>query len=176
MYRQGPLSPNSLFFAMMMGSFLVAAIIHPQEFSCIIPLPLYMMLIPSMYMLLSIYSVTNMHNVTWGTRDAKTELSAKEIAQQEAKEAERRRLEEAERRKKEAANKKGGSFFRRYVDVGGQLMGGSKNGLFTCMCCSGGLHGLEVGGTISEMAKSLQELKIVVEQMKSQRDSVEGPR
>ena len=127
MVDQGILSPNSLFFAIMMGSFLIAAVIHPQEFSCVIPLPIYLLLIPSMYLLLTIYSVTNMHIVSWGTREVKSKLSAKELAAQKAEE------EAAAAEAAAAAAKK--SLFSQYVDITKYSSG--NNGLFTCMCCSG---------------------------------------
>lgn len=156
MVQQGLLSPNALFFSLMMGSFLVAAIIHPQEFSCVIPLPIYMLLIPSMYMLLTIYSVTNMHIVAWGTREVKSKLSAKEVAQQKA--------EEEERAKEAAAAAAKKSFLSQYMDVSKY---GSKNGLFTCMCCSGGQH-TDSSSKINEIASIVGELKVVVNQIQSQ--------
>ena len=119
--NKGWLTPNAIFFSMMMGSFIVAGIIHPQEFACIIPLPLYMLLIPSMYLLLTIYSVTNMHIVTWGTREVKSKLTAKEAAQ--AAEA----AAEAAAAKAKKKNLLG------FLDISQY---GSKSGLFTCMCCS----------------------------------------
>ncbi|RCN29554.1 Chitin synthase [Ancylostoma caninum] len=50
-------------------SFVTAAILHPLEFTCIIPGILYFLAIPSMYMLLPIYSICNLNTVTWGTRE-----------------------------------------------------------------------------------------------------------
>jgi len=157
MYQQGPLSPNALFFSAMMGSFIVAAIIHPQEFSCVIPLPIYMLLIPSMYMLLTIYSVTNMHVVSWGTREVASKLSAKELAAQKAEE-EARAAEAAA-----AAAKK--SMFSQYLDVSKYSSG--KNGLFTCMCCSGSQH-QDNSGTIKEIHTNVTELKAIVNQIQTQ--------
>ncbi|VDK53649.1 unnamed protein product [Anisakis simplex] len=49
--------------------FLTAAILHPLEFTCIIPGMLYFLAIPCMYMLLPIYSLCNMNTVSWGTRE-----------------------------------------------------------------------------------------------------------
>lgn len=126
MSQQGLFAPNSLFFLAMMSSFVVAAILHPQEFACVIPLFIYMLLIPSMYLLLTIYSVTNMHIVSWGTREVKSKLSAKELAQQKAD-------EEAAAREAAAKKAKKGIFgkldFSQYGSMG-------KNGFFTCTCCS----------------------------------------
>ena len=50
----------------------MAAILHPQEFFCIVPGLLYFLLIPSMYMFMIIYALTNLHVVNWGTREVKT--------------------------------------------------------------------------------------------------------
>ena len=151
MYQQGPLSPNALFFSAMMGSFVIAAIIHPQEFSCLIPLPIYMLLIPSMYMLLTIYSVTNMHIVAWGTREVKSKLSAKEVAAQKAEE-EARAAEAAA-----AAAKK--STLSQYLDFSKYSSG--QNGLFTCMCCFGAKYSDAASTainavTISEIATNVR--------------------
>lgn len=121
MYRQGFLSPNSLFFTAMMSSFVVAAILHPQEFACVIPLPIYMLFIPSMYLLLTIYSITNMHIVAWGTREVKSKLSAKEM----------QKLKEEEEAKAKALKAKKSNFS--FMDMSQY---GNKNGLFTCMCCT----------------------------------------
>ncbi|CAG2101348.1 unnamed protein product [Medioppia subpectinata] len=120
-FTKGILTPNSIFFVSLMGSFVLAACLHPQEFACVLPLPLYMLLIPSMYLLLTIYSVTNMHIVSWGTREVKSKLTAKEAAMAAEAAAE----EEAEKAKK-------GNLFGK-LDFS-KL--GSKAGLFTCMCCS----------------------------------------
>ena len=44
---------------------------------------LYFLSIPSMYMLLMIYALTNLHVVSWGTREVKSTKTEKE--EQEAK-------------------------------------------------------------------------------------------
>lgn len=50
-------------------SFFCAGLLHPIEFSCIIPGILYFLAIPCMYMLLTVYSLCNMNIVSWGTRE-----------------------------------------------------------------------------------------------------------
>lgn len=50
-------------------SFL-AGLMHPQEFLALLCGVIYYITIPSMYMLLMIYSVFNMNDVSWGTREA----------------------------------------------------------------------------------------------------------
>lgn len=145
MFNQGILSPNSLFFSAMIISFIVAAIIHPQEIACVFPLPIYMLFIPSMYMLLTIYSITNMNVVSWGTREVKSKLSAKELARQKEEQA-----NAAEKSKKK-------SNFLNFSNVG------TKNGLFTCMCCYDSQHEeltetmLEMKNDIKEMFKDIKE-------------------
>lgn len=44
-------------------------IVHPQEVGALICGFIYYITIPSMYMLLLIYSVFNMNDVSWGTRE-----------------------------------------------------------------------------------------------------------
>ncbi|KAH7718856.1 chitin synthase 1 [Aphelenchoides avenae] len=65
-------------FAMLMTAVVVgtslqiqkdAAILHPLEFTCILPGVLYFLAIPCMYMLLPIYSICNLNTISWGTRE-----------------------------------------------------------------------------------------------------------
>lgn len=77
------MSPHSMFLFAVLGrsdqynifqttivfSFTIAAILHPCEFTCIFPCILYFLAIPSMYMLLPIYSIANLNTVSWGTRE-----------------------------------------------------------------------------------------------------------
>lgn len=65
----GPLAPSSLFFFCVAGEMIITAILHPKEFECLKYGVIYYVTVPSMYMLLVIYSVFNMNNVSWGTRE-----------------------------------------------------------------------------------------------------------
>lgn len=47
----------------------IIGIVHPQEVGALICGFIYYITIPSMYMLLLIYSVFNMNDVSWGTRE-----------------------------------------------------------------------------------------------------------
>ena len=67
--KDGIMSPHSIFLFAVIGSFMTAAILHPLEFTCIIPGILYFLAIPCMYMLLPIYSICNLNTVSWGTRE-----------------------------------------------------------------------------------------------------------
>lgn len=62
-------TPSGLFLVSMVAVYLITAILHPQEFPLIIYGVLYCLCIPSGYLLLSIYSIVNMNNVSWGTRE-----------------------------------------------------------------------------------------------------------
>ncbi|KAI6189337.1 Chitin synthase [Aphelenchoides fujianensis] len=68
--KDGVTSPHSIFLITVTTSFTVSAILHPLEFTCILPAVLYFLAIPCMYMLLPIYSICNMNNVNWGTRES----------------------------------------------------------------------------------------------------------
>ena len=69
--KSGFLALNTIVFIMILGSMLFPVIFHPKEIYCIYPVMLYMLLIPCMYYLLPIYAITNMDDVSWGTREAK---------------------------------------------------------------------------------------------------------
>ncbi|KAG1937051.1 chitin synthase chs-1-like [Pimephales promelas] len=63
------LTPSGLFLIGMVALYIITAALHPQEFSLVIYGLLYFLCIPSGYLLLAIYSIVNMNNVTWGTRE-----------------------------------------------------------------------------------------------------------
>ncbi|XP_062604879.1 chitin synthase chs-1-like [Saccostrea cucullata] len=65
-------SVTTVFFCFVAGVFVIAAFLHPKEFTCILHGLLYFLAVPSMSMLLIFYSVGNLHNVNWGTRESKT--------------------------------------------------------------------------------------------------------
>ncbi|XP_056269088.1 chitin synthase 1 isoform X2 [Pseudoliparis swirei] len=63
------LTPTGLFLVSMAIMYSVTAILHPEEWAMIIYGLMYFICIPSGYLLLTIYSLVNMHIVTWGTRE-----------------------------------------------------------------------------------------------------------
>ncbi|GJQ67345.1 hypothetical protein Trydic_g19490, partial [Trypoxylus dichotomus] len=63
------LSPSSLFFSCTLVGYTITAFLHLKEIHCFKYGLVYYVTIPSMYMLLVIYSVFNMNNVSWGTRE-----------------------------------------------------------------------------------------------------------
>jgi len=69
--EDGWLAPSSLLFFVVASQMVVAGLLHPQEWTCLLCGVIYYITVPSMYMLLIVFSVFNVHNVTWGTRDSK---------------------------------------------------------------------------------------------------------
>ncbi|XP_037102964.1 chitin synthase 1 [Syngnathus acus] len=64
------LTPTGVFLVSMTIMYSVTAILHPEECGMIIYGLMYFICIPSGYLLLTIYSLVNMHIVTWGTRES----------------------------------------------------------------------------------------------------------
>lgn len=58
-----------LFLIIMAAIFFLTAVCHPFELSCVNPCLLFFLCIPTNYILVIIYSLTNMNQCTWGTRD-----------------------------------------------------------------------------------------------------------
>merc|ERR1719410_168855 len=87
-------SPSAIFLMAMTGSFFIAACLHPQEFWCVVPGMIYLLCIPSMYLLLIIYSITNLNVVSWGTREVAAKKTKKEL------EEEKKQAAQAQKKKK----------------------------------------------------------------------------
>lgn len=72
----GILSPTSLFFFCVVLQVCITGVLHPQEAGALVCGIVYYITIPSMYMLLVIYSLFNMNDVSWGTRETPTDAPA----------------------------------------------------------------------------------------------------
>ncbi|KAJ8875330.1 hypothetical protein PR048_023225 [Dryococelus australis] len=70
-------SPSAIFLIALSGSTFIAACLHPQEFFCVIHGFIYLLSIPSMYLLLILYSIINLNVVSWGTREVAVKKSKK---------------------------------------------------------------------------------------------------
>ncbi|KAG7202391.1 hypothetical protein KM043_018708 [Ampulex compressa] len=70
--QDGWLAPSTLLFFIVAGQLIAAGLMHPQEWACLFCGVIYYITVPSMYMLLIIFSIFNVHNVTWGTRESKS--------------------------------------------------------------------------------------------------------
>ncbi|XP_072526167.1 chitin synthase 1 [Salminus brasiliensis] len=78
MIKEGTfITPTGIFLVSMTVLYLVTAILHPMEFSMIIYGLMYFICIPSGYLLLTIYSLVNMNNVSWGTRESNKDQEQK---------------------------------------------------------------------------------------------------
>lgn len=88
-------SPNVLFLLMIVLIFFIAALLHPQEFFCIVHGSLYFICIPTGYLLLTIYYLCNVHIVSWGTREVYKRKTREQI------EADKLVLEEKKRKKEQ---------------------------------------------------------------------------
>ncbi|CAK8673727.1 unnamed protein product [Clavelina lepadiformis] len=64
-------SPNNLFMILLIGLYGLTGILHPQEMMCLLHGILYYLCVPSAFIFLMVYSLTNMNNVSWGTRETK---------------------------------------------------------------------------------------------------------
>ena len=65
-----PTSPTTWYYALFAVIFVVAALLHPGEWTCLIHLMWYLLALPSGYLLLLIYSAANLDSQSWGTREA----------------------------------------------------------------------------------------------------------
>ncbi|XP_015519549.2 chitin synthase chs-2 isoform X2 [Neodiprion lecontei] len=144
-------SPSAIFLIAMSSSFFIAACLHPQEFWCIVPGIIYLLSIPSMYLLLILYSIINLNVVSWGTREVQVKKTKKEMDQEK---------KEAEEAKSKAKQKSLLGFL--------QNGGGSNNddqgsieislaGLFRCMLCTHGQPSDEKQQLVA-IAESLEQL------------------
>ena len=76
--ENGPLSLSALGFFFTFGSFFVAAIFHPQEWTNVFYIIIYLAMIPSVYLLMTMYAIFNMDDISWGTRETNDEKKAEE--------------------------------------------------------------------------------------------------
>lgn len=74
--QDGILSPTAIFLMLITSQIVITAILHFEEMYCILYSLIYFITIPSMYVLLIIYSICNLNDITWGTREVKTKKTA----------------------------------------------------------------------------------------------------
>eukprot|EP00121_Abeoforma_whisleri_P008126 Awhi_evm1s7448 len=66
-----PTTLSSGFVLFLVGTMVFTAIIHPREAYCLIAGIVYLFALPSVFIFLMIYSIANIDNVSWGTREGK---------------------------------------------------------------------------------------------------------
>ncbi|KAK3593492.1 hypothetical protein CHS0354_037014 [Potamilus streckersoni] len=74
-------SVTTMFLLFVAGIFVLSAFLHPQEFFCLIHGFLYFLAIPSTSLLMILYSLANLHVVSWGTRETTTPVAPQPAAQ-----------------------------------------------------------------------------------------------
>ena len=84
--EDGPLSPSglALIFTVVSGTVL-PALLHPQEWQDAVCWIVNIAMVPSMYMLLTIYAFFNMDDVSWGTRETPKTAAEKRAEEAAAK-------------------------------------------------------------------------------------------
>ncbi|CAG0914900.1 unnamed protein product [Notodromas monacha] len=132
--QEGVDSPSGIFFISMAASFVVTGLLHPQELYCLPSGIVYYLTVPSMYLLLIIYSVFNLNNVSWGTREV-----AKVLSKEEELKLQKEAAEEAA---KKAQSKGVLKFIEQFTgaDLSGMFStasGSTYDGFISCMCCAG---------------------------------------
>lgn len=74
--QDGIFSPTAMFLMLLISQIIITAILHTEEMFCVIYSLIYFITVPSMYVLLIIYSICNLNDITWGTREIKTKKTA----------------------------------------------------------------------------------------------------
>lgn len=156
-------SPSAIFLIAMTGSFFIAACLHPQEFWCIVPGVIYLLSIPSMYLLLILYSIINLNNVSWGTREVAVKKTKKEL------EEEKKQAEEAKKHVKQKS-------LLGFLQSGGGANDDDEGsleisfaGLFKCMLCTHQKAGdekaqlMHIGESLDTLQKRLDHIEKVVD-------------
>ena len=91
-----PYHPSVIFLSGLVFIFLIAAAFHPREFYNLIFGILYFLWVPSGFLVLVIYSLCNLHIVSWGTREVSKKKTKAELEQEkEKKEKEEKKKQES---------------------------------------------------------------------------------
>jgi len=69
--KESLVSPSALFLFLVTSELAFAGVLHPYEIGCLLHGPIYYLAVPSMYVLLIVYSLCNLNNISWGTREIK---------------------------------------------------------------------------------------------------------
>ncbi|XP_047739700.1 chitin synthase chs-2 isoform X2 [Hyalella azteca] len=143
--EEGLLTPSSLFLFATAASFIITAMLHPQEFWCLPTGLVYYLVVPSMYLLLQIYSCYNLNDVSWGTRDVPVKKSKEEL------EREKKELEEAEKKQAQTG-------WMASLTGNGQGDSGMA-GFFRKMCCYKGYMSEHILRSVDSLKKQLDRME-----------------
>ncbi|XP_041372213.1 uncharacterized protein LOC121385560 isoform X2 [Gigantopelta aegis] len=79
---ESPFHPSVIFFVGLIAIFLFTGLLHIKELGCLAHGLLYMITLPAGYLVLVIYSMCNLFNVSWGTREAPKRKTQAELEQE----------------------------------------------------------------------------------------------
>lgn len=74
--QDGIMSPSAMFLFLVIAQMIITALLHPEEMYCLLYSIIYFITVPSMYVLLILYSICNLNNITWGTREVAIKKTA----------------------------------------------------------------------------------------------------
>ncbi|XP_013412401.1 uncharacterized protein LOC106175109 [Lingula anatina] len=77
-----PVPVSSLYVCAVAGMFVITALLHPTEFTCLFHGITYLFFLPAGFLFLTIYSICNITDQSWGTREAKTSGQEKSALQE----------------------------------------------------------------------------------------------
>lgn len=69
---EGWYTPSGMFFYILVGTYIIAGLLHPYGLRDLVLGVIYFICIPAGYLLLIIYALCNLENISWGTRENKT--------------------------------------------------------------------------------------------------------
>nr|XP_022306572.1 uncharacterized protein LOC111112966 isoform X3 [Crassostrea virginica] len=72
-----PISFVTLYLGLLVAIFIVTGMLHPSEFKCLLNGIIYLLCLPSGYLVLNIYSIVNITDRSWGTREEKEHNTVK---------------------------------------------------------------------------------------------------
>ncbi|XP_069120489.1 chitin synthase chs-2-like isoform X3 [Argopecten irradians] len=93
--EENPFHPSVIFLAGLVIIFLFAGILHPMDLGCLLFGALYFIGLPMGFLLLVMYSLCNLHVVSWGTREVSTVNKTKKELEEEAEQARQKELEKS---------------------------------------------------------------------------------
>ncbi|XP_052796132.1 chitin synthase chs-2-like [Mya arenaria] len=73
------LSPTVIFLISIGLVLLISALLHPKEFTCLFPGLLYFVSVPSTFIFLTVFYVCNLHDISWGIRESKSQSTQSEV-------------------------------------------------------------------------------------------------
>ncbi|RMX38032.1 hypothetical protein pdam_00012310, partial [Pocillopora damicornis] len=76
-----PVGVSSLYLGGLTGIFVVSALLHPREVTCLFYGICYFFCLPSGYLLLTVYAICNLTDSSWGTREESSTFSGKKSSQ-----------------------------------------------------------------------------------------------